>query len=826
MSSPYVAGEDNPVRRPWSGVPSATRYSYAVHLTTTRDRLTAALADTYRIERELGGGGMSQVFLATELALARDVVVKVLPLESGAWLSGERFVRETALAARLQQANIVPLLHAGVADGLPFYTMPYVAGQSLRQRIDAQGALPLTEAISVLRDVARALSFAHAQGVVHRDIKPDNILLSHGAAMVTDFGIAKALAGPAPTADGVALTGTGISVGTPAYMAPEQATGDSATDHRADLYAWGVVAWELLAGRHPFGDRPSNAAMVTAHLTIVPPPLSTVRPEVPPALDALVTRALAKDPDARPPSADALLQALDLLHSTPNASAPRSARRLPNVAAVAAVLVVVATFALWRGRGGADARETAATRAGPAVISTLAILPFAELGGGGEDTHFGDGVAETLISTLSRVPGLSVSARGSAFSLRDRQSDVREIGAKLGVAAIVTGSVQRAASQLRISARLVRTADDSILWSATFDRSAAEIFAVQDEVARAVTLALQPMTDRGVATQARSGTSGGTSDPEAYDAYLLGRYHWNLRTTTGMIRAAEAFRRAIARDSNYALAWSGLADTYALSIPGEYNVPGTPTDSFLVWGERAARRAIAIAPDLGEGYVSLAEVVGQAGRWEEELPLFTKGVSLAPNYPTGRQWYAYSLMGQARFPEGIREMEAAHRLDPLAHVITLSLAFAYHGMDEFKTAMPLFEQGLAQQPEAWYAWRGLFAYHLAQRDLAKAGEALREATRDRAYAVTPAYARLAAVWNNASARERVTDSLIARGPWELAMPLARHLRGGDVAVQTAIRLLRDPRSDQHWALLALMGPQLRAEPRVAPLLRGGSSAAK
>ena len=311
-------------------------------MTSLHEQLQTALRSTFTIERELGGGGMSRVFLAHETALNRPVVIKVLSTEVAATVSAERFAREMKLAARLQQANIVPLLNTGEADGVPWYSMPYVRDESLRARLVPGRPMAVGEATHILRDVARALAFAHGEGVVHRDIKPENILLSGGAAVVTDFGIAKALsvsrtqdASPAMT-----MTQAGMSVGTPAYMAPEQAAGDPAVDHRADIYAWGVVAWELIAGMHPFASRTSAAAMIAAQLSEIPAPLTAA----PPVLASLVARCLEKDPARRPQSANELLAALDRA----DAGGERPMRRrvsLRNAAIVVAAVAIVA--AAW-----------------------------------------------------------------------------------------------------------------------------------------------------------------------------------------------------------------------------------------------------------------------------------------------------------------------------------------------------------------------------------------------------------------------------------------------------------------------------------------------
>ena len=279
-------------------------------MTELRDQLQGTLGAAYSLDRELGGGGMSRVFVATETSLGRTVVVKVLPPELGGEVNMERFRREVRLAARLQHPHIVPVLAAGEMDGVPYYTMPFVDGQSLRDRLRDAGALPLAEALGILRDVARALAYAHAQGVVHRDIKPDNVLLSGGVAVVTDFGIAKALSSSSTAGGRTSLTGTGMSLGTPAYMAPEQAAADPGTDHRADLYSFGCMAYELLTGQPPYADVAPNKRLL-AQITRAPAPLARFRPDVPPALGAIVMRCLAKDPADRPQRTDELSQALD-----------------------------------------------------------------------------------------------------------------------------------------------------------------------------------------------------------------------------------------------------------------------------------------------------------------------------------------------------------------------------------------------------------------------------------------------------------------------------------------------------------------------------------
>jgi serine/threonine-protein kinase len=317
-----------------------------------REQLQRTLGSAYTIENELGGGGMSRVFVATDTALHRRVVVKVLPGEMSGPLAVERFKREISIAARLQHPHMVPLLTAGEVDGMPYFTMPFVEGQSLRARLDEpNGRLPVTDAVRVLREIASALAYAHAHEVVHRDIKPDNVLLSGGAAMVTDFGVAKAVNAAATTgAEGI--TSVGLALGTPAYMAPEQATADPHTDHRADIYAWGMLAYEILSGKTAFAGRSSQKTLA-AQVTEAPAHIAIQNPSTPPALAALVMRAIAKDPDDRPQSADELVRTLDTINisgGSPTISHAVAARSRVTGRWIAATVVALATLlagGLW-----------------------------------------------------------------------------------------------------------------------------------------------------------------------------------------------------------------------------------------------------------------------------------------------------------------------------------------------------------------------------------------------------------------------------------------------------------------------------------------------
>jgi serine/threonine-protein kinase len=524
---------------------------------------------------------MARVFVARDEQLGRDVVVKVLAPELAQALSAERFAREIRLAARLQEPHIVPVLAAGTTvDGLPWYAMPYVEGESLRARL-AQGPVPLREAVGILRDLARALAYAHGRGIVHRDIKPENVLLSSGTAMVTDFGIAKALSAsrtlaPDPTDRGT-LTQFGTALGTPAYMAPEQVAADPEVDHRADLYAWGVVAYELLAGRHPFAGKTAPQQLLAAHLAEVPAPLATtgsVGRAVPPPLAATVARCLAKEPAARPASAAALLAELD--EALGMAIGTRSARGARIGALAALVLLVVAVAGVaWRTRSAPESTEAAGT-------VMLAVLPF-EHAGPADRAVFTDGLTDVLTAKLGALPGLAVIDRQSAAQYRRTTKTAKQIGAELGVPYLLQGVVRWArddagAWRAQVTPTLVDARAGTTRWTGEPALiTPADPFtaqgAVATDVAEALVVQLRP-TDRAALARRL------TTNPDAFAAWVRGsetmatatRGTWN---TAGVQRAAAELASAVALDSSFGEAWGELALAYgSLAVTGHDGAAG------------------------------------------------------------------------------------------------------------------------------------------------------------------------------------------------------------------------------------------------------------
>ncbi len=781
-------------------------------MTDVVPRLTSALQDRYRLERELGHGGMATVYLAEDLKHHRKVAVKVLRPELAATLGPERFLREIETTANLRHPHILPLYDSGATDGFLFYVMPFVEGESLRDRLNREKQLPIDAALQIAREVADALSYAHGRGVIHRDIKPENILLESGHAVVADFGIAQAVR----AAGGERLTETGLTIGTPVYMSPEQAAGERDLDGRSDLYALACVLYEMLAGQPPFTGATAEI-LVRQHLSVDPPPITNYRPAVPAAVASALARALAKAPADR---FNPVGQFSEALQRTPAAGGPPAETGSRSGGGHAATRQtgprwVIVAVAVVIGLGGLGVIWHRRSSVAPLPSKSVAVLPFVDLSPDRTGAYLGDGLAETLINALANAPGLSVAARTSAFSFRDKPEDVREIGKQLGVATVLEGSVQKAGDRLRVTAQLIKTSDGLHLWSQSFDRSSADIFAVQDEVARAVVTALQGKLVVGSDT---SSVSDGTGNPAAYDAYLLGRFYWNKRTVPDLVRAVEYFQQAIRIDSGYAQAWTGLADCYVLFGPSEYAVPGVNFDSVLTLAERAARRAIALAPRLGEPQTSLGMILEYRLKWDEAGDAYRQGIALSPRYATGHQWYASHLMVWNRWDEVIAELERARELDPLSHVIIVGLAQALDGADRTAEAEPLYQQAQSLSPNHPGAQIFLFGHDLI---------------RGRLDAAASDYRRWLIAEGSDSARageveRRLRDPALRRAefraivdslPW-YGVLINRTIEGDDAAVAFLARMGKSPQRRELNAVTVhgWLGPKLRADPRVQDLL--------
>ena len=647
--------------------------------------LQQTLGPNFSVERELTGGGMSRVFVAHDVSLGRRVVVKVLPSELAASVSVDRFKREIMLAATLQHPHIVGVLSAGEVDGMPYFTMPFVDGESLRARIEREGRLSVGRAVSILKDVARALAYAHERGVVHRDIKPDNVLLAGNSATVTDFGIAKALLGSVATDPGVdpapagpretqktAITQLGTTVGTPAYMAPEQAAADASTDHRADIYSFGIMAYEMLTGQVPFQSK-TPQALLAAQLTAMPAPLPARRDDVPVALSRLIMQCLEKERERRPQSARELAEMLDhpdmvsgAFASAPQIAVPR--RRWPMLAGVAALLVAVggAGAIVLDRRAEATAAEAAAAAAAERARS-MVVLPFVNIGRDSTDAYLAEGLTSDLINALGRVPGLRVTSRSVASSAREKFATAAEIGAALNVGRILEGTVQRDGDRLRVTARVTNADDGFMVWSDMFEREMKDVFAVQDEISTSIADALGAQL---VEAPLDPAAERGTSDDVAYDMYLRGRHFYELRGEAALNRALDLFRQATQRDPDFARAHAGIAGVLSV-LPLYAHVS---PDSAFAPGFAAASYAIQLDSSLAEAYASRATLLMGRWRWSEAESDLRRAISLDADYAAAYQGLGELLLVRHQLPEAIAQLGRAAQLDPVSPVIASSYA--------------------------------------------------------------------------------------------------------------------------------------------------------
>ncbi len=766
--------------------------------------LQAALADRYVIERELGSGGMATVYLARDLKHRRFVALKVLSPALAASLGADRFLREIELAARLQHPHIVTVFDSGDAGGILWYTMPYVEGETLRARLERERQLPLDVALRIAVEAARALEFAHQHGVLHRDVKPENLLLTtDGSTMVADFGIAR------PWGEMSKLTQSGVVVGTPAYMSPEQAAGERALDARTDIYALGCVLYEMLAGEMPYSG-PNAQAVLARRLSEPAPSLRTTR-DLPVAVERTVARALARTPADRYASAAEFARALQ---SVDTLARPILQRRW--LAAAVVMLLLAGVAAVIRFRAGAK---------GPAVPVSAAVLPFADLSEGKDQEYFSDGLTDELITALSRVEGINVAARTSSFQFKNRQVDVSEIGRQLHVGAILEGSVRRSGNRVRITAQLVSTRNGYQLWADAYDRELKDVFGVQEDIARSIIAALQvKLGARGNrALRARP-----TTDIEAYDLYLKGRFAWNQRTRSGMQLAVSYLEQAVARDSQFALAWAALADAYLLAIP----YAGTSKDVDWPKAKAVATRALAIDSTLGEAYTALAYgTMIYDWDWPAAEEDFRRAIAVDPTYPTGHQWYGDFLWSQGRLREALDQMRDALRLDPLSLIIGAEVGQTFYLQRQYDSAEAQLRTTLQLDPNYPHSLYVLGMVYMQQHRYREARHALQRAEQlggfedDLAGALASAYAqagdRTVAARYTAELERRLARGQV--GPFALALAYTGQgdLTRGFVYLDRAITM--------HDAFLPedFLDPQLdrlRADPRFAAIeahMRGG-----
>lgn len=632
-------------------------------------RVRTALADRFQIERELGSGGMAVVYLAQDPRYSRRVAIKVLRPEVAAALGGSRFLREIQIAARLSHPHIVPLFDSGEVDGLLYYVMPFVDGESLRARLEREGRLPLGEAVQFAREIAEALDYAHRQDVVHRDIKPENILLQQGHAVVADFGIARAMSVAVPDS----ITQTGISVGTPAYMSPEQIAGEP-VDGRCDVYGLGCVLYETLTGEPPF-DGPTALAILARQANEPAPSARRQRPDTPVALDQAVQRALAKTP------AERFVSGAEFSAALAGTAPAAGRRRVPRQAWwVAAAVLVVAVAAVL---------GTRLLRAHTPADRSIAVLPFRNQSGNQAEQYFADGMTDELIGTLSRVPGLRVASHTSVFAFTNAGLDSRAIASRLKAAALIEGSVARAGDSLLVSVQLINSADGFVLWSERFRQQLKDVFTVEEQIAQAIASRL-------------AAESGGrqalvhptTANVEAYDLYLKGRWLWNQRGggPDPLRRAIEFFSQAIALDSGYARAYAGLADAYSL-LPG---FGDEPASAAFAMAKPAAERALALDSTLAEAHTSLGIIhVFHDWDWKSAGREFSRALALDSTEARTYLFQAWYYNGIGDYDSELQDLRTALRLDPTSPVINARSASAFYYMHRYGEAEAQLREAVA-----------------------------------------------------------------------------------------------------------------------------------
>ncbi len=689
---------------------------------TFRDQLQGALGTAYTIQSELGGGGMSRVFLARDDSLGRDVVIKVLPSELAAEMSIERFTREIKLAAALQNPHVLPVLSAGVVNKLPYYTMQFVRGESLRTAIEKK-SLSTQDALGVLRDVAKALRYAHSEGVVHRDIKPENILLSSGSAVVVDFGIAKALSASRTEAPGGTLTVVGTSIGTPAYMSPEQAAADPNIDHRSDLYAWGVVAFELLTGRHPFDGKVTPQQYLAAHLPETPPSLRKLASGVPDAVIDVIMRTLEKDPNRRPQSADEILSSLGAT-STSGSVATLDRRRWKGFLYVALLVLAIAVgIALWKGRSTSDD--------GAPIM--LAVLPF-ENQGPAEREYFVDGLTDAVNGKLASLSGVSVIDRRSTLQYKNTTKPVKQIGDELGVQYVLAGVVRWAKDtsgwRAQVMPTLVNTRDATTRWAGDpVVVSSDDPFSAQTEIATKVAGALQLALG---ADEKRDLAQRPTENLEAYDAYQRGKAF--LETTfrasfsvREVDQAISELNRAVSLDPKFVEAWAWLSTSYgnrAFEVSGDTASMRLTTESatraweldpqnpfaILAWsgvlfrkGDRKGSAKLlsdavakgAVQPDLLAAH---AWDMLDAGKVDSANAVMAKAVRISPRSPRTRLDAGTFAAAQRKWDDANRHARAMVSLDPTDERGWADLAQHARNQGDTSTIRQVLEEALRYIP--------------------------------------------------------------------------------------------------------------------------------
>ena len=710
----------------------------------------------YRIVSKLGAGGMGEVYLAEDIRLGRKVALKILDVDLTRHEDRvRRFEQEARAASGLSHPNILTIFDIGKEDSTHFIATEFIEGLTLRSVL-TRARMKLGEVLEIALQVAGALAAAHSAGIIHRDIKPENIMVRpDGLVKVLDFGLAKLLEAQAPSTDSGARTiakantDPGTVMGTAAYMSPEQARGQK-VDARTDIFSLGVVIYEMIAGRAPFEGETASHVIVSI-LEKEPASLTRSAPDAPSELERIVTKALAKDKDERYQTVKDLLidlkrlkQRRDLDAELERSISPDTISRSavatssgPAAAITAAPSATSSGDVAARTTSSAEYLVTGIKQHKPGVVSaailvvaiaaivyffysassgainSIAVLPLANAGGDPNMEYVSDGISESLINSLSQLQRLRVTARSTAFRYKGREVDPQQVGRELNVRAVLMGRVRQVGDTLNIQVDLVDATTGAQLWGEEYNRKLSDILAVKQDISREITERLRL---RLTGDEQKQITRRDTTNAEAYQSYLRGRYHWNKRTGDELKKAIEEFQQAIDRDPNYALAYAGLADCYMLLE----QYAGIPWSEKAPNAKAAAERSLAIDDSLAEAHTSLAFYYRMSWRWVESEKEFKKAISLNPNYPTAHHWYEVLLRSLGRLDEALAEIKRAQELDPLSAVLEVNIGAVYVMRDDLDSAMEHSRRLVELDPNFPLAHQISGTVYLKQRRFAEA----------------------------------------------------------------------------------------------------------
>jgi len=748
-------------------------------------RLQAGVAGRYRIERELARGRTATVFVAHDLKHDRQVALKVLHAEVAAAVGPARFLREIQFAARLQHPNIVALHDSGEADGLLYFVMPYVVGESLRDRLDREAQLPIAEALRIAGDVANALGYAHGLGVMHRDIKPENILLADGGALVADFGIARAI----NAAGSERLTETGIALGTPAYMSPEQGSEDGQVDGRSDLYALGCVVYEMLTGAPPFSG-PTAQAIMARHAVDPVAPIRTVRHTVSEEVERAVLKALAKVPADRHTGAVEFAQALAASNLEPQEGWRGGVSRKAKVA-LAAGLPVAAAVALFIGFNVGGWRGRLSAASGGTWRRSVAVLPLDNLSGDTTQDAFADGMTTALITDLGRVRALRVISKRSVLPLKATALPARVIGESLHVDALLEGGVQRSGSRFRVDLELLDATSGNQLWADRFEDLTQNRFAIQDAAARGVLSALKlPVT----AAEAQSLRTPPTNNLEAYDLFLRGKIRVRHETREDDSIAIALLQRAVALDPSFAVAQAWLARAYTLRV-----AQFAPRDSGALEGAFVAtEKALQLNPDLAEAHFARANLIWGATKQfahERAIQEDRRAVELSPNLDAAHHHLGLVYMHIGLLDKALDELRTTLAIDPGDWMAQERIGQAQLWQGRYEEGFRIVQKVPPEyNPPLWTsdaAW-ALIQLGRSQDASALIERYLHDHPEDRGGLMTSLRAIVFAKQGDARRAEADIQAAIQKGKGFV------HFHHAAYSIATAYALLRKPRAAVEW----------------------------